>query len=120
MKTYWSPSARPVRVPAVPAGTVLTLAADQWRYSYGEALTLTVERVREELSRYYDAEVWIEGYDRAGQWRQALVPIAVLRELAGAGGMEGDPPAGGRPQPISKPGYARIPGSQSRGADERR
>jgi hypothetical protein len=68
----------------VEPGTVVELSASQWAYGDGP-LRLQVDRVREDLSRYYDAHVWLEGFrvDEAGvpiEWTQALVPVDVLSQ----------------------------------------
>lgn len=74
--------------PDVPAGSVLVLSEDDWRYGE-ERLTLRVERVRHDLSRYYDNEwVWIEGETlgsdgSSGRRVEALVRVAAIpRALA--------------------------------------
>ena len=74
--------------PAVPADTVLTLRSQDWRWHGVDDgdLVLRVVRVRDDLSRYADGEVWIEGdrLDAAGQvigWFQALVKVAALPQL---------------------------------------
>lgn len=69
-------------VPDVPPDTVLELGAGQWRYGDGP-LRMRVDRVRHDLSRYYDDQVWLEGWrlDEAGvpvEQVQALVPVRVL------------------------------------------
>jgi hypothetical protein len=63
-------------------GAVLELGAGEWAYGDGP-LRLQVDRVRDDLSRYYDDKVWVEGYalDDSGtpvDWTQALVPVDVL------------------------------------------
>jgi len=73
--------------PAVVAGDVLRLRPGDWRYGDGELL-LQVERVRDELSRYYEGQwVWVEGYRldpaaSAPRWTQALVRAEALSSTA--------------------------------------
>lgn len=69
-----------------PDRMTLKLGADQWDHGDGP-LTIRVERVRHDLSRYYyGAKVWVEGYrlDDAGvpvEWLQALIATQLLAEL---------------------------------------
>ncbi|RKR91731.1 hypothetical protein BDK92_6133 [Micromonospora pisi] len=69
--------------PHVPAGTVLELSKEDWRYG-GFTLFLRVESVRDDLSSYYDDEwVWVSGQQLArdgtplGQL-DALVRVSAL------------------------------------------
>jgi hypothetical protein len=69
-------------VTTIQPGAVLELGADQWAYGDGPP-RLRVDRVRDDLSRYYTDRVWLEGYklDDSGtpiEWTQALVPVDVL------------------------------------------
>jgi hypothetical protein len=73
----------------IAAGMTLRLAAEEWKYGDGP-LVLRVDRIRWDLSRYYDDEVWLTGHrlDANGiptDYVQALVRVAVLRR-AGTGG----------------------------------
>ncbi|MEV4631471.1 hypothetical protein AB0J90_34900 [Micromonospora sp. NPDC049523] len=84
--------------PHVPAGTVLRLAKEDWRYG-GFTLFLRVEAVRDDLSSYYDDEwVWVSGQQLArdgtplGQL-DALVRVSALPR----GGVE--PPSPVRKEP---------------------
>lgn len=69
-------------------GTVLELAASQWKYGDGP-LRIRVERDRPDLSRYYEDKVWIEGWrldetDTPVEWMQALVSVQALAEAGTA------------------------------------
>lgn len=70
-------------IPELLPGTVLELRKDDWRYG-AHPLSLRVEQVRHDLSRYYDRQwVWIvgESLDPAGLSRgrvEALVKVAAL------------------------------------------
>lgn len=66
----------------VAPGAVVELSASQWACGDGP-LVLKIERDRPDLSRYYEDQLWLEGWrlDDAGvavEWVQSLVPIAVL------------------------------------------
>ena len=73
-------------VPQLARGVVVRLPPGTWRYGDGE-LILYVERVRHDLSRYYDDRVWLEGVrlTRSGTPAdrvQVLVDIAALTDVA--------------------------------------
>ena len=74
-------------IPDIPAGRVLTLGKEDWRC--GERpLTLRVEQLRPDLSRYYDNEwLWVVGEalgpDGSPHGRMgALVRVAALHAAA--------------------------------------
>ncbi|MGI5213222.1 hypothetical protein [Plantactinospora sp. CA-290183] len=70
-------------VPELPAGTVLELRTEDWRYG-GHPLCLRVEEVRHDLSHYYREEwLWVigEALDADGTpsgRMEALVKVAAL------------------------------------------
>jgi hypothetical protein len=69
-------------VSTIEPGTIVELSAGQWAYGDGP-LRLRVDRVRDDLSIYYDDRIWLEGHrlDEAGvpvEWLQALVSVDVL------------------------------------------
>ena len=76
-------SAEPT-IPDIPAGHVLTLDKEDWRCGEQADLTLRVEQLRPDLSRYYDNEwLWVVGEalgpDGAPRGRMgALVRVAAL------------------------------------------
>lgn len=73
----------PLTVPDPPPGTILELRKDDWRYG-GRDLVLRVERVRHDLSHYYDNEwVWITGESLGADGRprgrmEVLVRVSAL------------------------------------------
>jgi hypothetical protein len=79
---------RKPEVPRIKPGTVLHLAANDWRYG-DYALRLRADEVRDDLSRYYDNEwVWILGYrlgpdDEPLHYVEALVKTEELLRLPG-------------------------------------
>lgn len=62
-------------------GALLDLASDQWQYGDGP-LRVLVERVRHDLSRYYDGKVWIEGVRLDAQGRPIGPVQALVRTSA--------------------------------------
>jgi hypothetical protein len=82
--------------PHVPAGTVLELAKEDWRYG-GFTLFLRVESVRDDLSSYYDDEwIWVSGQ----QLTRDGTPLGQLDALVRISALPG-------------PGDPPIPGAQS-------
>lgn len=72
--------------PDLPRGVVVRLPAGSWRYGEGELL-ICVERVRHDLSRYYDDRVWLEGIRLADNGTpvdrvQVLVDTATLIDVS--------------------------------------
>lgn len=78
-----------VAMPDVPPGTELHLADADWRYGPGP-LWLRVQRVRRDISGYYDGrEVWIDG------WRldpYTGVPVAAVQALVRISALPGRHP----------------------------
>lgn len=83
---------RPIEVPSLPSGTLLSLDGSDWSYGRGQRpgthFMLVVSRVRTELSAFYGGEwAWVDGHtpDCGGRHepcRQALVRAAALRATA--------------------------------------
>ncbi|MDG4788141.1 hypothetical protein O7626_19740 [Micromonospora sp. WMMD1102] len=81
----------------MPAGTVLELAKEDWRYG-GHPLRLRVEFVRLDLSTYYDNQwVWISGQRLAqdGSPLGHLDALVRVSALPCPGGESGNPPCPG-------------------------
>lgn len=103
-------------LPAVPPGTILRLAKEDWRY--GEhPLLLLVEGVRTDLSTYYDNEwIWISGQRLARDGS----PMGHLDALVRVAALAAACPAGPAPHP-ARPPRQRTPAERRRtrrGADQ--
>jgi hypothetical protein len=55
MTSAWTPG-----TPDIPVGTLLEFRDGEWRYGTG-TMRLRVIQVREDLSRFYAGEIWLDG-----------------------------------------------------------